>query len=553
MNIFDSKIDEMYLYNVLHKRSDNYSISRLEKKKDEIIEYFNNLQINTISVDNMLDYAFCKYILELNNDENKFQELKKDIIKIIGKFAEQDVNKFISDNYLNIYKLKITDIQKNILIQLIIKEIIIRKIQININKLLDTYSLIIFDTKRFLAEYKNAFWKKIAQKSFIQKLLKYRYISFIDFLKGNNVLLKNNKKYDKIINLIIEYTLDDQDVCRKADNSQQLIYFLEYVKDYRVKEIKEKYTDILNDKNNYIQENGVKFDRKIDFSDIYENFDETFQSKKLNEIQKISLIFATRKNNKVCMAVESIKNVQLPITDILIGNRAHSYYRPFVKMVFEQLYLRHEMNLFLNYYLKYVGYEKFEDILTGMISDIYEYIIFENNDKEYYKELSHNIITTIKKYKDSDNTKFDMYASSLFLINFLEKILRELFIKACLDKKEYIGNYTLKDIFEDKRNIALKTLIGEHLFLWIKYYLYHDEEIRNGIVIKEGLDLRNNFAHGTYDLTQDFTNYYYLLLFITLNLLLALEINVITYPTFRTERILKKIINKSNINKFDKI
>ena len=554
MNIFDSKIDEMYLYNVLHKRNDNYSISRLEKKKDEIIKYFDNLLIHTFSVDSMLDYAFCKYILEIDNTATKFTELKNGIIKIIGKFEEKRVNKFIQDNYLNISKFKISEIQKNILIQLIIKEIINRKMQIDENKLVNTYSIIIFDTKIFFNKYKNTFWKKISQKRFIEKILTYRYISLLNFFKGNNVFLQNNKNYNKIIGLIIDYTLNDRNICRKADNYKQLIYFLEYIKDYRVTTLRDNYVNILNEKNIYIQKNGIKIDRNMDFSDIYNNFDDAFKSTTINEVQKLCLIFVTHKNYKAHIAIEDIKNIKLPITDLLLGNRVHSYYRPFNKMIFEQLYVQHEMNLFFNYYLKYVEYDKLEGVVTGIISDIYEYILFENNDNEYYKQQSNNIITTIERFKNRDNVtrKFDVYAGTIYLVNFLEKILRELFIKACLNKNEYIGTYTLKDIFEDKRNVVLKTILGEHLFLWIKYYLYHDEQIIDGIVIREGLDIRNNLAHGIYDLTQDFSDYYYFLLFLTINLILAIEINMIEEPSYKTEKILKKIINKSNITKFNK-
>lgn len=364
----------------------------------------------------------------------------------------------------------------------------------------------------------------------------------MSYLRKNDRVFKESKKYDRVINFIIEYTLNDNNIYRKYDNVQQLIYFLEHMRDYRIEEIKEKQRIIIEEKNEDIQKNGVKFDTSIDFSDMYKNFKKIVQDENLNEVQKICLIFVSRTNRKGKMAIEFINDIKAPITDILLGNRYHSYYRPFKKMIFESVYFQHEMNLFLNFYLKYVGYDEFEILLAKIIADIHNYILFEKNDEEYYKELSHNIVVTIKRSKKIDKSKFDMYAGSIYLVSFLEKMLRELYIRVCLNKKEYIGIYTLNNIFEEKTCAPLKILIGENLFLWMKYYLYHDEQIIKNAVIREGMDIRNNFAHGVYDLTKDFSKDYYILLFITLNFLLALNINVLTYPTYKTENILKKII-----------
>lgn len=167
MNIFDSDINECYRYNVLHKKNDRLAINILEKDKDKIIQYFDDFKITVLSVDNMLDYAFCKYIVELRENSNKFTELKNAIINVISKFDKQSIIDYIINNYLKVYKLKINNVQKNILIQLIIKEILTRKITADVNKLVTTYSLVIFDNENFLNEYKNVFWRKIAHKKFL--------------------------------------------------------------------------------------------------------------------------------------------------------------------------------------------------------------------------------------------------------------------------------------------------------------------------------------------------------------------------------------------------
>lgn len=544
MNIFDSDINGSYRYNVLHKKNDRLAINILEKDKNKIIQYFDNFNVNILSIDNMLDYAFCKYVVELRETSNKFIELKKAIINVISKFDKQNITDFIIDNYLKVYKLKIHEVYKNILIHLIIKEILTRKIGVDINKLVATYSLVIFDNENFLNEYKNVFWRKIAHKEFLKKILDYRYIAFLSYLRRNDYVFKESEKYDRVINLIIEYTLNDNNIYRKYNNVQQLIYFLDYMRDYRVEEIKEKQKIIKEEKDEDIQINGVKFDTTIDFSDMYKNFEKIVQTETLNEVQKICLIFVSRKNKKGKMAIEFINDIKAPITDILLGKRYHSYYRPFKKMIFESVYFQHEMNLFLNFYLKNVKYEELENLLANIMADIHNYILFEKNDKKYYKELAHNIVVTIERSKKEDKSKFDMYAGSVYLVSFLEKMLRELYIKVCLDRKAYIGMYTLKNIFEEETCTPLKILIGENLFLWMKYYLYHDEQIIKNVVIKEGMDIRNNLAHGIYDLTKDFSKEYYILLFITLNFLLALNINVLTYPSYKTENILKKIIKK---------
>lgn len=553
MSIFDSGIDNIFLHSVYYKKSDDYTINRIENKKDEIFKYYDCLNLNKISYDEMLDYAFCKYILEINSTSQTIVEIKNHLIPIISKFSSNAIDKFICDNYLKISMLKKKEIEKTILIQTVIKEISIRKIVIDENKLVDNYSLEIFDNKSFFSIYKKTFWRKFSQKKFIEKLLKYRYINLLNFFKSNNTLFKENKNHDKVVNSIIEYTLGDTDICRKENNCKQLIYFLEYVKSYRVEEIKSCYKKIQKEEEKYIQENGVRIERKVDFTDIYNNLENTFKNSKLSAVQKLSLIFLTHKKNKAIMAIENISNIQPSITDILMGNRAHSYYRPFIKMSLEQIYIRHEMNLFLNYYLKYVGYEEFTNILTSYLYDIYEYIMFENNSRNYYEQYARNIIITIRRNEDriNESKKYDLYVNSFYLTSFLEKVLRELYIKSCLLKNEFVETYTLKDIFEDKRNEPLKIILGKNLFMWLKYYLFHDEQIIDGVVIKEGLDIRNNLAHGIYDISQDFSEYYTILLFLTINVILAIENNMLTYPSSKTEQILKKIISKSNINKFN--
>ena len=81
--------------------------------------------------------------------------------------------------------------------------------------------------------------------------------------------------------------------------------------------------------------------------------------------------------------------------------------------------------------------------------------------------------------------------------------------------------------------------------MWLKYYLYHDKEVKNGFIIKEGIDIRNTICHGKYRVTDDLSKIYYILIYLLMNLLWSIDLRMIVYPTNRTERILIKSFKNS--------
>ena len=202
------------------------------------------------------------------------------------------------------------------------------------------------------------------------------------------------------------------------------------------------------------------------------------------------------------------------------------------------------MNVFIHLYLKYCGYLELENILTDLFRDLYQYVLFEEENLTLYKQEAENIVNTIKNFMNN-KSKYTSYVDVFYISSVLERVLRKIFINVCLDKNSYIGDVTLKDIFDEKFNKNLRIIVGESLYMWLKYYLYYDKEVKNGFIIKEGVDIRNTICHGKYKVTDDLSKIYYILIYLLMNLLWSIDLRMIVYPTNKTERILIKSFKNS--------
>ena len=200
------------------------------------------------------------------------------------------------------------------------------------------------------------------------------------------------------------------------------------------------------------------------------------------------------------------------------------------------------MRIFINIYLKSYGYEELENTLTELFRDIYQYVLFEEENIVLYKQEAENIIKTIKNFM-SIKSNYTSYVDVFYISSVLERLLRQIFVVTCLDKNSYIDDCTLKDIFDEKYNSNLRVVVGETLYKWLKFYLYHDIEEKNGFIIKEGLDIRNTISHGKYKVTENLSEMYYILIYLLINLLWSVDLKMIVLPTEETENILVKAFN----------
>lgn len=548
MNIFDTKINNSLIFDVLYKRRHHLVVKRLRDSSKAIIKYFKQKKITNFSADDLIDYAVCKYILEIVDNQNEINELKEFITKVVlNKYEVKPIVKYIEENYLHIRKLTKNTQLQIILIQEMIDEIKNKNIkQVSISQIFKVYPVDFFDKiDYFYYKNKNTIFKTLYKKQVIGKLVEFRLGKLLVFIRKNKNELKNNKYYSKIIENLIESIECQQDIYRKTEEYLQLIYLLEELKDVRVTKLKEKYKLLLKEKLKYIEKNGIKIENKIDMTEEYNKIDKMMQDINVDEKIKLIRCFLTKNKNRYEILLNRLEEIKPPITDILITN-CHSYYRPFKKMCFENIYLKTTMSVFFYSYIKNCEYNKLEEIISNLIKDIYVYIIFEKENIDTYKQESKNIVLTIKRHIESkENIKFDSYVNSFYLINFLEKTLRDIFIKACLNRNIYVENCTLKDIFDENYNKNLRNMLGQTLYRWLKYYLYHDNEEKDGFIIEEGMDIRNNIAHKKYIITENFNGTYEVLLYLTMNLLWQLEMKMLVQPTETTERILKKIFRSS--------
>ena len=548
MNIFDTKINNSLIFDVLYKRRHHLVVKRLVDSSKAIIKYFKQKKITNFSADDLIDYAVCKYILEIEDNQSEINELKEFINKVVlNKYEIKSIVKYIEENYLHIRKLTKNTQLQIILIQEMIDEIKSKNIkQVSISQIFNVYPVDFFDKiDYFYYKNKNTIFKTLYKKQVIEKLVEFRLGKLLIFIRKNKNELRNNKYYSRIIENLIECIECHQDIYRKSEEYLQLIYLFEELKDVRVTKLKEKYKLLLKEKSKYIEKNGIKFEDKIDMTEECNKIDKMMKDINVDEKIKLIRCFLTKNKNRAEILLNRLDEIKPPITDILITN-CHSYYRPFKKMCFENIYLKTTMNVFFYSYIKNCGYNKLEEIISNLIKDIYVYIIFDKENIDTYKQESKNIVLTIKRHIESkENIKFDSYVNSFYLMNFLEKILRDIFIKACLNRNIYVENCTLKDIFDENYNKNLRNMLGKTLYRWLKYYLYHDNEEKDGFIIEEGMNIRNNIAHKKYIVTENFNGTYEVLLYLTMNLLWQLEMKMLVYPTETTERILKKIFKNS--------
>ena len=227
MNIFDTKINNGLIFDVLYKRRHHLVVKRLKDSSKAIIKYFKQKKITNFSADDLIDYAVCKYILEIVDNQNEINELKEFITKVVlNKYEVKPIVKYIEENYLHIRKLTKNTQLQIILIQEMIDEIKSKNIkQVSISQIFKVYPVDFFDKiDYFYYKNKNTIFKTLYKKQVIGKLVEFRLGKLLVFIRKNKNELKNNKYYSKIIENLIESIECQQDIYRKTEEYLQLIY-----------------------------------------------------------------------------------------------------------------------------------------------------------------------------------------------------------------------------------------------------------------------------------------------------------------------------------------
>ena len=546
MNIFKSGIDNALIYDILYNRKHQLVIKRLINDSKKILKYYNSIQIKTIDIDSFIDYVMCKYIISMENDNEQLNLLKKNIQeKMVINYQIKSIVDFIEKEYLNIKNLTIDTKEQLIVINQIMQEIKEKNIKnISLEKMFRQYSIQFFDNiEYFYKENKNMFFRMLTKDDIVNELVNYSINQLFIFIRVHKNEIKKSQYYNKIIIKIKEGIILLKDVYKKEQYLLQFIYLLEELKDNKVYEIKKEHKSALEEKNRFITENGIMIKNDIDLNEPYEKLEQYMKDDKNDLRIKFIKCFVTQRRKKCEILLNDIDRRKPSLVDMLMGN-SHSYYKPFKKMCFENIYLQTSMNAFMDIYIKNYGYEEIENTLENLFRDIYHYIFFQEDDELLYKQEAENIVKTIKNFKDI-KSKYTNYVDVFYISSVLERLLSQILISTCLDRNSYIDNCTLKDVFDENVNSNLKVIIGETLYRWLKYFLYIDREEKDGFIIKEGWNIRNTIAHGKYKITDDLSGIYYILIYLLINLLWSIDFRMIVYPTSKTEKILKRSFKNS--------
>lgn len=544
MNVFKTEIDDELIYDVLYNRKYQLVINRLSNNSKKILEYFNDIKERHIDIDSFIDYTFCKYIINIEDENEQLNTLKQSIQeKIIGKYQTKSIVEFIEKKYLKIKELTYDTREQLLVANQMMVEIASKNIKsICIENLFKKYNLEFFDNiNLFYKENKIMIFRTLTKEEIMNILVEYRINNLFKFIRIHRKEIKESSFYNNIIIKIDLGIKNIIDIYKKEQYYLQFIYLLEDLKDAKIIDIKKEYEKISKQKESFIIENGIRYESKIDLTEQYKQLEEAMKNKDVDSKMRFIQCFVKKRENEYEILLNDIDRIKPPLTDIITGNN-HSYYKPFKKICFEKIFLVTSMRIFINIYLKSYGYEELENTLTELFRDIYQYVLFEEENIVLYKQEAENIIKTIKNFM-SIKSNYTSYVDVFYISSVLERLLRQIFVVTCLDKNSYIDDCTLKDIFDEKYNSNLRVVVGETLYKWLKFYLYHDIEEKNGFIIKEGLDIRNTISHGKYKVTENLSEMYYILIYLLINLLWSVDLKMIVLPTEETENILVKAFN----------
>ena len=89
------------------------------------------------------------------------------------------------------------------------------------------------------------------------------------------------------------------------------------------------------------------------------------------------------------------------------------------------------MNAFCHIYLKYCGYHELENTLSDLFRDVYQYVLFEEENITLYKQEAENVVNTIKNFMNN-KSKYTSYVDVFYISSVLERVMRKIFINTII-------------------------------------------------------------------------------------------------------------------------
>ncbi|MCL2383107.1 MAG: hypothetical protein FWC79_02905 [Oscillospiraceae bacterium] len=564
-----------YHYDFSKDEINKYDVKNISEAMIVIEEHYKNVSFKIENINDYIDCIFIKYLnsiqyldLSLNSEkyENRLVSAKDMINQISSKYQIKEMLTFIKNNYKEIFqyysKEEYPDERDSIYIHIrlkITKYTIIKvathlkddKIQnVIVEYLINNNGVLFFNDINRFKDYYSLFLSKLTENNLIQEISGFRYIELLNFLEANINIFKQSENYDLLIDTLINDIQDNKKhIYQREEECRNLICFLKSIKHVKVRRLQVKYNEISKEVYAEVEKKGHRFEQSFNLRDIAIEYKKMLKDKNTNDVIKLIFPHIYQKNDRAYVHIETISEMESGLASLLFGE--DSYYTSSRQMHVEQILINLFNKLFFNLTIKSMGYRKVEKLISGAIITTFNTLLIDYKKEEVISDVKgvmYSIKSCYKKYPSKAERNYNYYIHSFYIIGYIEKILRKLYI-AVNENDIYMEDdkKTLKEILRETDDNKIITLIGINLFKWIKFFISNIERVDRKFENRLGYDYRNKMCHyRDVSATEDTSvRIYYTVIYLFLNLIIAMHLNVYTYPSEETEEII--------INQLDKL
>ncbi|SEP93281.1 hypothetical protein SAMN05216232_1362 [Virgibacillus subterraneus] len=501
INLEKYELSDLSTSNTIRDLIDNFFV---------IERYYKTTNFDTLSnLTDYIDFIFLKYITRYSDDSDYLHEPYKTQLKELIAYTEKKINKvenssliqFINDYYIDIFeydqKYHKYGLRKMTL-DLIIKFYNGVKYSGVLEYLIQEHPIFIYDNfnkllKVFKKENGNLLKLLLLDEKNFNKLCEYRFENICDTAEWlNNV----NKEIALELGKKILSYIDNQ-----YFKKEQSIYYLQKLLHRAIKTLYllriegaksvENYIRLIDKEvEEYLTEHGQQFQYEIS-TEVYDKFMSELDKKGVGEFSKYMAITHWIDTNNLWYSrlEKRAKEYKSSLIDYVGSSfETNSYFTVGKLNTIDILINSNSMALF--YWFR--DDKRIEEFKKS-VNTVLECIFAELNYDTKYDSLEDDVnalITILSDINKNINEDVFYHIKSIFVISFLEKILRMIYL--CIDEDAFFdkSKITLGTTIGNSKNSTsvLCDLIGEHHHRWTRYYFLTEDQ---GI----GFDLRNRLAH----------------------------------------------------------
>ena len=567
-----------YHYNFGGDKINNYEIKDIIDSITIIKNYYQHIDFKVKDIDSYVDCSFIQYLnniqdldLKLFTGEynKKLTEIKNVINKINSEYKIKDIILFIKNNYTDIFEYYSKEEFPNnrdgikIHIRVEIRKYTILKIATHFNfdntqsiivdYLINNQTILFFDNINSFKNYHSLFINKLSNNTLIHEILTYRYINLLSFLENNIDIFKKVKTYDLIIDILISNVQNtNKHIYQREIECKNLICFLKLIRDVKVRKLQSIHSELVKAVNKEVIKHGHKFEQSFNLEKLTIQYKKMLGNRGISDFNKLIAPHILNKNDRVYLNIENIDEIDIGLSSVLFGE--DSYYASVRIMCVEQILINSFNKILFNLTIRNIGYRRLEKLIVDIIYNIFFILKIEYKEDEIkndVKGIIYSIKNCYKKYYSKSERNYNYYIHSSYIIVYMEKVLRKLYV-SINENESYIKDdkITLGDILEETSNDKLILLVGKNLFKWIKFFILSTEKNNSKFDDKLGYDYRNKMCHYRDVLATNDTSaqIYYIVIYLFVNLIIALHLNIYNYPSEETENIIieqfKKLKNE---------